>query len=125
MGLTLWKFKKYWHLKLLNMSSLTENIVLIIFWTAWVNYSLLHHHTLEELSCTVSKDYTLLKNGWKPFFSSLQLSHEWKGKVNFPGTFYLFRASKISQENMLEKQGKMLGMRDSATVQWKASYEKN
>lgn len=45
------------------MSSLTENIVLIIVWTEGVNYSLLHHHSVEELACTISKGYALLKNG--------------------------------------------------------------
>lgn len=68
-------FRKHWHLKLLYTSSLTENIMLTIFWTARVNYSLLHHYTVEELGCTISKDYTLLKNGWNPFLSSLRLSH--------------------------------------------------
>lgn len=106
--------------------------MLIIYWTLWVNYSLLHCHNVGELDCTISKDYALYQNGllktdWKPFLSSLQLSCVWKKTVSIPWAFYFFRISKISQENKSYNQAKVLGVINSATLHyffWKVIHER-
>lgn len=112
MNTTLLTFRKYWYLKLLYMSSLTEYIMLSIFWTAWVNYYyiIILWRNWVALSPKVIHYLEMVESNF-----SLHYNCHIKKTGSFPGTFYLFRTSEISQENMSYNQTKMLSVTDSAT----------